>query len=108
MTRNKRDQVVHVFISKDKARVMLILLKCGGKSLNFCISFPALNGATTPVGQNLTHNVISLDLGWSRAIEDKAFDPVHRLGPTRPVEVERLVIAGTVEDRLLNIQGLKV
>jgi len=91
MNRNKRDQAVRVFMSKDKARVMLMSLKCGG------------------VGLNLTraNNVISLDLGWSRAIEDQAFDRVHRLGQTRPVEVQRLVIADTVEDRLLDIQERK-
>lgn len=33
---------------------------------------------------------------------------VHRLGQTRPVFVDRLVITNTVEDRLLAIQGRKV
>ena len=31
MNRNKRDHAVRVFMSKDKARVMLMSLKCGGK-----------------------------------------------------------------------------
>lgn len=31
MNRSKRDQAVRVFMSKDKARVMLMSLKCGGK-----------------------------------------------------------------------------
>ena len=55
------------------------------------------------------NNVILLDLDWSRAIQDQAFDRFHHLGwQTRPVEVQRLVIPDTVEDRLLNIQERNV
>jgi len=91
MNSNKRDQAVQVFMSKDKARVMLMSLKCGG------------------VGLNLTRasNVISLDPGWSPAIDAQAFDRVHRLGQTRNVIVKRLVIADTVEDRILALQERK-
>jgi SNF2 family DNA or RNA helicase len=32
MTRTKRDQAVKVFMAKEKARVMLMSLKCGGPS----------------------------------------------------------------------------
>ena len=51
--------------------------------------------------------VISLDLGWSEAVESQAFDRVHRLGQLREVLVERLVIADTVEDRVLALQERK-
>ncbi|KAF8804469.1 hypothetical protein BYT27DRAFT_7243611 [Phlegmacium glaucopus] len=91
MNRVKRDQAVRVFMSREKARVMLMSLKCGG------------------VGLNLTraNNVISLDLGWSQAIESQAFDRVHRLGQTRDVHVQRVVIADSVEDRILTMQERK-
>ncbi|TFK39291.1 SNF2 family N-terminal domain-containing protein [Crucibulum laeve] len=91
MNRAKRKQAIQVFMSKDKARVMLMSLKCGG------------------VGLNLTraNNVISLDLGWSQAIEAQAFDRVHRLGQRRPVSVQRVVISDTVEDRVLAMQERK-
>ena len=64
----------------------------------------------TGVGLNLTraNNVISLDLGWSQAIESQAYDRVHRLGQTRDVHVQRVVIADTVEDRILTMQERKV
>ena len=52
--------------------------------------------------------MISLDLGWSEAIENQAFDRVHRLGQQRNVFVERLVIENTVEDRILALQERKV
>ncbi|KAJ3999884.1 SNF2 superfamily protein [Lentinula boryana] len=91
MSRTKRDVAVRLFMAKDKARVMLMSLKCGG------------------VGLNLTraNNVISLDLGWSQATEDQAFDRVHRLGQFLPVKVQRLVIENTVEDRILKMQERK-
>ncbi|CCM00776.1 uncharacterized protein FIBRA_02818 [Fibroporia radiculosa] len=91
MNRKKRDQAVRVFMSRDKATIMLMSLKCGG------------------VGLNLTraNRVISLDLGWSEAVESQAFDRVHRLGQTRQVFVHRLVIADTVEDRVLALQERK-
>lgn len=87
---------------------MLMSLKCGG------------------VGLNLTraNNVISLDLAWSPATfvtrllvlitiahvnfrEAQAFDRVHRLGQTKDVFVNRLVIENSVEDRLLTLQATK-
>ncbi|KAJ7484700.1 SNF2 superfamily protein [Mycena latifolia] len=91
MNPNKRAQAVQVFMAKDKARVMLMSLKCGG------------------VGLNLTraNNVIALDLGWSPAIDQQAHDRVHRLGQTRNVLVNRLVIENTVEDRILALQERK-
>lgn len=59
---------------------------------------------------NLTraNNVISLDLGWSQAVESQAFDRCHRLGQMRTVNIQRLVIADTVEDRVLTMQERKV
>jgi hypothetical protein len=129
MTRPQRDQAVRCFMSKDKARVMLMSLKCGGEwSLPFAKR--KLDTTISPgVGLNLTraNNVISLDLGWSQAVEAQAFDRfvlnslsllpsksklvlfrVHRLGQTRPVVVQRLVISDTVEDRILALQERKV
>ena len=38
MTRTKRDQAVKVFMAKEKARVMLMSLKCGGQSF-YSLSF---------------------------------------------------------------------
>ena len=62
------------------------------------------------VGLNLTraNNVISLDLGWSQAVESQAFDRVHRVGQMRKVHVQRVVIADTVEDQILKLQERKV
>ncbi|KAK0480890.1 SNF2 family N-terminal domain-containing protein [Armillaria novae-zelandiae] len=92
MSRPARELSIHAFMStRESAKVMLMSLKCGG------------------VGLNLTraNNVISLDLGWSQAVEAQAFDRVHRLGQSRRVKVDRLVISDTVEDRILDLQERK-
>ncbi len=61
------------------------------------------------VGLNLVSadTVILSDSWWAPAIEDQAVDRVHRLGQTRPTTVWRLVMEGTVEERVLDIQGEK-
>lgn len=45
--------------------------------------------------------------GWAPAIEDQAVDRVHRLGQTRKTTIWRLVMEGTVEERVLDIQQEK-
>lgn len=49
----------------------------------------------------------NLSKGWAPAIEDQAIDRVHRLGQTRETKVWRLVMDGSVEERVLNIQSEK-
>ncbi|KAG2133197.1 P-loop containing nucleoside triphosphate hydrolase protein [Suillus bovinus] len=94
MSRSQRDQAVRVFMTGNTAQVMLMSLKCGGVGLNLIFDSPT--------------GVISLDLGWSEAIESQAFDRVHRLGQQKDVFVHRLVIANTVEDRVLALQERKL
>ncbi len=61
------------------------------------------------VGLNLVaaNQVILADSWWAPAIEDQAVDRVHRLGQTRDCKVVRLVIEGTIEDEVLEIQAKK-
>ncbi|KAF8960935.1 SNF2 family N-terminal domain-containing protein [Flammula alnicola] len=68
------------------------------------ISFKA--GST---GLNLTacNNVILVDLWWNPALEDQAFDRAHRFGQERDVNIFKLKIDGTVEDRILLLQEKK-
>ena len=75
-----------------------------------CNPFLLSSNVGIGVGLNLTraNHVISLDLAWSRAVESQAWDRAHRLGQTRPVDVQRLVVANTVEDRIIALQDRKV
>jgi hypothetical protein len=45
--------------------------------------------------------VILVDLWWNPALEDQAFDRAHRFGQVRDVNIFKLKIDGTVEDRIL-------
>lgn len=65
--------------------------------------------AVCSVGLNLVaaSQVILADSWWAPAIEDQAVDRVHRLGQKKATTVWRLVVDGTVEERVLGIQGEK-
>ncbi|KIW01676.1 uncharacterized protein PV09_06859 [Verruconis gallopava] len=65
--------------------------------------------AVCSTGLNLVaaNQVILADSWWAPAIEDQAVDRVHRLGQTKPTTVFRLVIKGTFEERVLEIQEEK-
>lgn len=65
--------------------------------------------AVCSVGLNLVSadTVVLADSWWAPAIEDQAVDRVHRLGQTRPTTVWRLVMEGSVEERVLDIQSEK-
>ncbi|QRV98846.1 SNF2 family amino-terminal protein [Ceratobasidium sp. AG-Ba] len=88
---------------KDR-EVALDKIRNSAKTKAILISFKA--GST---GLNLTacNNVILLDLWWNPALEDQAFDRAHRLGQTKDVNIYKLTIAETVEDRILKLQDTK-
>jgi superfamily II DNA or RNA helicase len=53
-------------------------------------------------GINLTsaNHVIHADRWWNPAVEDQATDRVHRIGQTQTVYVHRILIEGTLEERI--------
>lgn len=61
------------------------------------------------VGLNLTaaDYVIHLDPWWNPAVEQQASDRAHRIGQTRPVTVYKLVLAGSIEEQILDLHGSK-
>jgi len=71
--------------------VFLISLKAGGSGLN-------LTAADT---------VIHFDPWWNPAVEDQASDRAHRIGQKRVVTVYRLVAAGTIEEKILQLKQKK-
>jgi superfamily II DNA or RNA helicase len=88
-----RDRAAEVdrFQSDPGIPVFLISLKAGGVGLN-------LTGADT---------VIHYDPWWNPAAEEQATDRAHRIGQTRVVNSYRLITRGTVEERILELQGRK-
>lgn len=56
------------------------------------------------LGINLTaaDTVIFFDSDWNPTIDSQAMDRAHRLGQTRQVTVYRLLVKGTIEERMRN------
>jgi superfamily II DNA or RNA helicase len=73
------------------ADVFLISLKAGGTGLNLVSA----------------DSVIHYDPWWNPAAQDQATDRAYRIGQKRPVFVYNLVIAGSVEERMLGLQQKK-
>jgi SNF2 family DNA or RNA helicase len=51
--------------------------------------------------------VIHYDPWWNPAAQAQATDRAHRIGQTRPVFVYSLIVAGSVEERMLALQHKK-
>jgi SNF2 family DNA or RNA helicase len=71
--------------------VFLISLRAGGTGLN-------LTAADT---------VIHYDPWWNPAVEQQATDRAHRIGQDKAVFVYKIVAAGTVEEKILQLQARK-
>ena len=67
--------------------LFLISLKAGGFGLNLTAA----------------DYVLIVDPWWNPAVEDQAMDRAHRIGQLRPVTVYRLVTAGSVEERIVEL-----
>ncbi|EFR00181.1 DNA repair protein RAD5 [Nannizzia gypsea CBS 118893] len=64
---------------------------------------------TGGVGLNLTmaNKCILVDLWWNEAIEQQAFCRLFRIGQEKDVEIVRICVENTVDDRLQLIQSVK-
>jgi superfamily II DNA or RNA helicase len=89
-TKNRIDRVDR-FNEDTNVPVFLISLKAGGTGLN-------LTGADT---------VVHFDPWWNPAVEDQATDRAHRIGQTKNVNVYKLIAAGTVEEKILELSAKK-
>ncbi len=89
----QRGAVVKSFQAQDEtsAPILLASLKAGGLGLN-------LTAADT---------VIHLDPWWNPAVEEQATARAHRIGQDQPVFVYKLVVEGSIEERMLELQARK-
>lgn len=79
------------FNDNDDIPVFLISLKAGGTGLN-------LTGADT---------VVHFDPWWNPAAEAQATDRAHRIGQTKVVTSIKLIVSGSVEEKVLELQKSK-
>lgn len=91
MSQAQREASLHSFNHDDGVTVFLISMKAGG------------------LGLNLTRasRVFLLDPWWNPSVEDQAIDRVHRLGQKEPVIVQRFIMVGSVEERILRLHEKK-
>ena len=87
---NERGRRVAAF-QAGEAELFLISLRAGGTGLN-------LTGADY---------VIHMDPWWNPAVEDQASDRAHRMGQTRPVTVYRLIMADSIEEKIMALHERK-
>lgn len=71
------------------------------------VFFASLKAGGTGITLHAAEHVVLLDPWWNPAVENQAIDRVHRIGQTRPVLVYRLMTAGTIEDRIAELQASK-
>ncbi|HNA30262.1 MAG TPA: C-terminal helicase domain-containing protein, partial [Thiobacillaceae bacterium] len=85
-----RETPIRTF-QEGRVPIFLVSLKAGGVGLN-------LTAADT---------VIHYDPWWNPAVENQATDRAHRLGQTKPVFVYKLIVAGSIEEKILALQEKK-
>lgn len=91
MNIKQRANTVGKFFDDPEVKVLLVSTKCGSLGLNLTCA----------------NRVILMDVWWNPALENQAIDRVHRIGQSKPVEVHRIFINDTVEDRILTLQAKK-
>jgi SNF2 family DNA or RNA helicase len=85
-----RDLLVKQF-QEGNIPVFLISLRAGGTGLN-------LTKADT---------VIQYDPWWNPAVEQQALSRAHRMGQEKPVFIYKMIGKGSVEEKILSMQGKK-
>ncbi len=85
-----REEVINQF-KNGEVDVFLISLKAGG------------------VGLNLTEadTIIHYDPWWNPAVEEQATDRAYRIGQDKEVFVYKLIVANTIEEKILQLQEQK-
>ncbi|ORZ23502.1 SNF2 family N-terminal domain-domain-containing protein [Absidia repens] len=86
-----RTAMIETYRNDPSMEVLLVSTRCGSLGLNL----------------TMANRVILMDVWWNPALENQAIDRVHRIGQTKDVEVHRLFINNTVEDRILELQKRK-
>ncbi|CAK45712.1 uncharacterized protein An08g10070, partial [Aspergillus niger] len=86
-----RNTSVMDFTDNEDCRIMLVSLKAGNAGLNLVAA----------------SQVIIFDPFWNPYVEEQAVDRAHRIGQVRPVQIHRIVVKDTVEDRILELQDKK-
>ncbi|AEE79207.1 ROOT GROWTH DEFECTIVE 3 [Arabidopsis thaliana] len=88
----KRFEIVKAFNSDPTIDVLLLTTHVGGLGLN-------LTSADT---------LVFMEHDWNPMRDHQAMDRAHRLGQKRVVNVHRLIMRGTLEEKVMSLQKFKV
>jgi len=87
----ERFEYVEKFNTDDSYKIMIMTTAVGGLGLN-------LTGADT---------VIFMEHDWNPMKDLQAIDRAHRIGQTRVVNVYRLIVRDTIEEKIMGLQRFK-
>ena len=87
----QRVEVVNTFNSDPTQRVLILTTAVGGLGLT-------LTGADV---------VIFVEHDWNPMKDLQAMDRAHRIGQTRTVNVYRLILQDTIEEKIMSLQKFK-
>lgn len=86
-----REEVVRNFQREGAAVVFLISLKAGGVGLNL----------------EQADYVFLYEPWWNEAVEEQAIARAHRIGRKSPVVAKKYILAGTIEEKILELKERK-
>ena len=84
LSRGARDRMIRDFQEGEGAGALVLSLKAGGTGLNLTAA----------------NHVVLYDRWWNPAVEDQARDRAWRIGQNKTVIAHRLVVPGTVDERV--------
>lgn len=84
----KRKRMVDAFQQSLEPQLFLISLKAGGAGLNL----------------TRAQYVFHIDPWWNPAVENQASDRAHRIGQTKVVFIQRLLMRHTVEEKIMQLK----
>lgn len=90
--KKQRQKVLISFKQEDSTNILLVSLKAGACGLNLTFA----------------SRVILVDPWWNPMVGAQAIDRVHRIGQEHSVDVYELIIANSVEERILQLQERKL
>jgi len=85
MKQHQRADNIISFTEDPTVKVLLLSMKAGAAGLNLVVA----------------NHCFLMDPALNSAAEEQAIDRLHRIGQTRPVIVKRLIIKGSIEERIL-------
>jgi len=79
-----------------------------GEQESVSVMLLSMRGAGVGIDLTMANKVLLMDPWWNPAAEEQAIDRVHRIGQTLPVEVFKITVKDTLEDRILKLQEVKL